>query len=188
MRDYLEKALATIICVILMPVLLIIALVIKLTSKGPILYQQVRVGKYGKTFIIYKFRTMPLNAEKETGPVWATSNDPRPYPFGKFLRNWGLDELPQLFNILRGDMSLIGPRPERPFFVRQFNQVYSHYSHRHLVKPGVIGWAQVHGFRGNTSLQKRLEYDLFYVYNHSWSLNVRILTMLSNWRLFTQHA
>ncbi len=188
MKSLFEKLLVIISSVVLIPMLALIALLIKLLSKGPVFYTQTRIGQYGKVFTMYKFRTMSVDAEKNTGPVWATNDDLRPYPFGNFLRVTGLDELPQIINILRNDMALIGPRPERPFFVKQFNMEYKNYSRRHLVKPGVIGWAQVNGWRGDTSLQKRLECDLYYVYNYSWLLDVKILTLLTSRGWQTQHV
>lgn len=188
MTSFLQKILVLVCIIALLPLMIAIAMVIKLVANGPILYCQARVGQYGKTFTIYKFRTMPVDAEKTTGPIWASNQDKRPYPFGKFLRVTGLDELPQLFNILKGDMFFIGPRPERPFFVKQFYNKHRYYSHRHLVKPGVIGWAQVNGWRGDSDLKKRLEHDLYYVYNYSWLLDLKIVAILTTKGLHTRHA
>jgi putative colanic acid biosynthesis UDP-glucose lipid carrier transferase len=184
----LKKILALLLIIILLPVMIIIAITIKAVSKGAVIYTQQRVGQYGRTFTMYKFRTMPDNAEQYTGPVWASNQDSRPFAFGKFLRVMGLDELPQLFNILRGDMAFIGPRPERPFFVEKFYKQYSGYSNRHLVKPGIIGWAQVNGWRGDSSLTKRIEYDLYYVQNYSWLLDLKIITILIGKGLHIQNV
>ena len=129
------------------------------------------MGLDGKAFQVYKFRSMYQNAEDETGPVWARENDPRCTPVGRWLRKLDLDELPQLWNVLRGDMSIVGPRPERPYFVEQFKHRIPQYMLRHKVKAGITGWAQVNGWRGNTSLEKRIEYDLYYIEN--WSVGAR---------------
>jgi putative colanic acid biosynthesis UDP-glucose lipid carrier transferase len=158
------------------PMLLMGAL-IKLTSPGPTLYLQERVGRHGRKFTLIKFRTMRTDAEAETGPVWAKLGDRRCTRVGAWLRRASLDELPQLFNVLRGDMSLVGPRPERPCFVRQFAQELPNYMDRHHVLPGITGWAQVNGWRGNTSIVKRLEHDLYYVQHRSLAMNLRILSM-----------
>jgi len=155
--------------------MLIIALLIKLTSKGPVFYGQSRVGLDRKEFQILKFRTMKGGAEEESGPQWSKLNDARCTPIGAWLRRTSLDELPQLVNIIRGQMSLVGPRPERPVFVKQFSEEYRKYMLRHKVKAGMTGWAQIHGFRGDTSLRKRLVYDLYYVRNWSFGLDLWIL-------------
>jgi Undecaprenyl-phosphate glucose phosphotransferase len=165
----------------------IIALIIKLTSKGTVLYTQERAGLDNKPFTIYKFRSMYENAEKETGPVWAVSDDPRRTAFGRFLRRFSLDELPQLVNVLKGEMSLVGPRPERPSFVAEFKKRIPKYMLRHKVKTGMTGWAQVNGWRGNTSIEKRIEHDLYYIQNWSLSLDLRILWR--TWReVLRKHA
>ena len=153
----------------------IIALLVKVTSPGPVLYRQERMGLDGKAFHVFKFRTMPVNAEDRTGPVWAEDDDPRATGLGRFLRNWDLDELPQFWNVLRGEMSAVGPRPERPFFVEQFKHRVPQYMLRHKVKAGLTGWAQVNGWRGNTSLEKRIEYDLYYIENWSIRLDLKII-------------
>jgi Undecaprenyl-phosphate glucose phosphotransferase len=153
----------------------IIAAVIRLTSRGPILYQQERMGLDGKAFTVYKFRSMQQDAEGDTGPVWARDDDPRVTRVGRWLRRLDLDELPQFWNVLRGDMSIVGPRPERPFFVEQFKHRIPQYMLRHKVKAGITGWAQVNGWRGNTSLEKRIEYDLYYIENWSVSLDIKIM-------------
>ena len=139
----------------------IIAALVKLTSKGNVFYRQERMGLDGKPFMIYKFRSMYEDAEAETGPVFASEEDPRRTPIGKLLRHSNIDELPQLWNVLRGDMSIVGPRPERPLFVAQFKNKIPQYMLRHKVKAGITGWAQVNGWRGNTSIEKRIEYDLY---------------------------
>ena len=153
----------------------IIAALVKLTSPGPVYYRQERMGLDGKAFNVYKFRSMYLGAEDTTGPVWARKDDPRATPIGRWLRRFDLDELPQFLNVLRGDMSIVGPRPERPFFVEQFKHRIPQYMLRHKVKAGITGWAQVNGWRGNTSLEKRIEYDLYYIENWSVTLDLKIM-------------
>jgi exopolysaccharide biosynthesis polyprenyl glycosylphosphotransferase len=162
--------------VFLAPVMLIIAVLVKRSSPGPAIYKQTRLGLDGRGFKIYKFRTMPVDAEKD-GPGWGAQDDPRSTRTGRFLRRWNLDELPQLWNVLRGDMSLVGPRPERPWYVDNFREVIPRYSSRHTVKTGMTGWAQVHGLRGDTSIQQRLRYDLYYIENWSLWLDLKILIM-----------
>jgi exopolysaccharide biosynthesis polyprenyl glycosylphosphotransferase len=156
--------------------MLVVALLVKLTSPGPVLFRQERMGLGGRPFNILKFRSMRVDAEAGTGPVFAHEHDPRRTRFGVFLRRTSIDELPQLINVLRGDMSLIGPRPERPFFVQQFSRDLPSYMLRHNVKAGITGWAQVNGLRGQTSIRKRLQYDLYYI-NH-WSLTFDIAILL----------
>ena len=173
----LDVALSAAGLVVLLPFLPLVALIIKMTDRGPVLYAQERMGLDGRPFRMWKFRTMRVNAEEETGAVWATPDDPRRTPIGRFLRRWSFDELPQLYNVLRGDMSLVGPRPERPEFVEEFKEKFPQYMLRHRVRSGMTGWAQVHGWRGNTSLAKRIEYDLFYIENWTIALDVRILWM-----------
>jgi lipopolysaccharide/colanic/teichoic acid biosynthesis glycosyltransferase len=135
------------------------------------------MGLDGRPFMIWKFRSMRGDAEGTTGPVWAIRNDDRRTRVGSFLRRWSIDELPQLWNVLRGDMSLVGPRPERPTFVREFKHKVPQYMLRHRVKAGITGWAQVHGWRGNTSIRKRIQYDLYYIENWSLKLDLKILWM-----------
>jgi Undecaprenyl-phosphate glucose phosphotransferase len=154
---------------------LIIAWLIKRDSPGPAFYHQERMGLDGKQFSVFKFRTMPVTAEEGTGPVWADEDDPRCTPIGRWLRRHDLDEWPQFWNVLKGDMSIVGPRPERPFFVEQFKHRIPQYMLRHKVKAGITGWAQVNGWRGNTSLEKRIEYDLYYIENWSVSLDLKIM-------------
>ena len=157
------------------PFLLLIALLIKLTSKGPVLYHQERMGLDGKKFVMHKFRTMVCDAESKTGPVMCAPDDPRVIRIGKFLRKFSLDEIPQLINVLKGEMSLVGPRPERPIFVKEFREKIPKYMLRHKVKSGVTGWAQVHGLRQDTPIDKRLDYDFYYIQNWSMSLDLKIL-------------
>jgi Undecaprenyl-phosphate glucose phosphotransferase len=157
------------------PLMLAIVAALKLTSPGPVLYRQERMGVDGRRFRMLKFRTMRVDAEAQTGPVWATPDDPRRTAFGGFLRRWSLDELPQLLNVLRGDMSLVGPRPERPSFVEEFRRRVPGYMLRHKVKAGITGWAQINGWRGNTSIERRIECDLYYIERWSLAFDLRIL-------------
>jgi exopolysaccharide biosynthesis polyprenyl glycosylphosphotransferase len=154
---------------------LVVAILIRRSSPGPILYSQERMGLDGKAFTVYKFRSMPVDSEDVTGPVWARDDDPRATAIGRWLRRSDLDELPQFSNVLKGDMSIVGPRPERPFFVEQFKHRIPQYMLRHKVKAGITGWAQVNGWRGNTSLEKRIEFDLYYIENWSLSLDFKIM-------------
>jgi Undecaprenyl-phosphate glucose phosphotransferase len=178
-----DLLLGILILAVLSPMLLVISLLIRLTSEGPILYKQGRVGFDGRLFQMFKFRTMKKDSEKETGPVWARENDPRRTKVGAFLRKTSLDELPQLFNVVKGEMSLVGPRPERPNFVEEFRNKIPHYMLRHKIKAGMTGWAQINGWRGNTSLEKRIEHDLYYIQNWSIGFDVKILFM-SIWKGF----
>ncbi|MBI4641168.1 MAG: undecaprenyl-phosphate glucose phosphotransferase [Candidatus Tectomicrobia bacterium] len=179
---------ATIALLLFAPLMVVIALLIKLTSPGSVFYRQERVGLDGKPFIIYKFRTMGVDAEEETGAVWATPDDERRTKLGAFLRRTSFDETPQFFNVLKGEMSLVGPRPERPIFVEQFRKSIPQYMLRHKVKSGITGWAQVNGWRGNTSLEKRIEYDLYYIEHWSLFFDLKII-WLTIWRGFiNEHA
>jgi Undecaprenyl-phosphate glucose phosphotransferase len=173
----MDVVLSSVGLVLLSPLLAMIALAVKRSSPGPVFYRQERCGLNGKPFAMLKFRTMRTDAEAQTGPVWAVKDDPRRTWLGSFLRRSSLDELPQLVNVLKGDMSLVGPRPERPVFIHQFRQTIPNYMARHCVKAGITGWAQVHGWRGNTSLRKRLQYDLYYITHWSPFLDIRILWM-----------
>ena len=146
------------------------------------------MGLDGKPFTIVKFRSMYDDAERHTGPVWAIADDPRVTPLGRFLRRSNLDELPQLWNVLRGDMSIVGPRPERPHFVAQFKHKIPQYMLRHKVKAGLTGWAQVNGWRGNTPLEKRIEYDLYYIENWSVRLDLKIMWLTLLKGFFHKHA
>lgn len=159
------------------PLLLLLSLLVKLSSRGPVLYRQERMGLDGRVFTIFKFRTMRVDAEAESGPQWATPDDQRRTRLGTLLRRTSLDELPQLLNVLVGAMSLVGPRPERPAFISEFRDTIPNYMLRHRIKAGMTGWAQVHGWRGDTSLRKRLQYDLYYIRNWSIGLDVRILVL-----------
>jgi len=176
-----DLILGTVVLVMIFPIMLIISLLIKLTSKGPILYKQERVGFDGRLFQMFKFRTMKKDAENETGPIWAGENDPRRTKVGAFLRKTSLDELPQLFNVLKGEISLVGPRPERPNFVEEFKNRIPLYMLRHKIKAGMTGWAQVNGWRGNTSIEKRIEHDLYYIQNWLIAFDLRIL-MMTLWK------
>jgi Undecaprenyl-phosphate glucose phosphotransferase len=178
----------TLVLIMSSPVLLGISMLIKMTSKGPILYRQERVGMDGHSFQMLKFRTMRVDAEKETGPVWAQENDPRRTRIGTFLRKTSSDELPQLFNVIKGEMSLVGPRPERPVFVEKFRSSIPSYILRHKIKAGMTGWAQINGCRGNTSVEKRIEHDLYYIQNWSVGFDLRILVMTLWKGLFSKSA
>ncbi|MDC0708510.1 undecaprenyl-phosphate glucose phosphotransferase [Stigmatella sp. ncwal1] len=156
------------------PLMLVTAVLVKLTSRGPVLYAQERMGIDGRTFPILKFRTMRTDAEV-AGATMASQEDPRRTPIGTFLRKYSIDELPQFFNVLRGDMSLVGPRPERPVFIEEFKRQIPRYHLRHKVKSGITGWAQINGLRGQTSIQKRIEYDLYYIENWSLLMDLKIL-------------
>ncbi|MBI1871730.1 MAG: undecaprenyl-phosphate glucose phosphotransferase [Chlamydiae bacterium] len=163
------------------PVFILLAAWVKKDSWGPIFYRQERVGEDGKVFTLVKFRTMRVDAEEKSGPVWATEDDPRRTGLGRFLRKYNLDELPQLWNVLKGEMSLVGPRPERPHFVNEFKMRVPRYMSRHKIKSGMTGWAQVNGLRGNTSISERLKYDLYYLENWSILFDIKIiLKTLSN--------
>lgn len=155
------------------PIMLFAAVGVKLSSPGPIIFKQERVGREKKTFYMYKFRSMRVNSEEKTG--WSRKNDSRKTPFGSFIRKYSIDELPQLFNVLKGDMSLVGPRPEVPFYVEQFRREIPRYMVKHQVRPGMTGWAQIHDLRGDTSIQKRIEYDIYYIEHWSLLLDLRIL-------------
>lgn len=163
--------------IIASPVMLVAAILVKFSSPGPIIYKQERVGLHNKPFCMYKFRSMGVQSVKEEKSGWTTKNDPRVTNVGKFLRKTSLDELPQLFNILKGDMSLVGPRPERPQFVEKFKEEIPRYMVKHQVRPGLTGWAQVNGLRGDTSIRKRIEYDLYYIENWTLGLDIKIIIM-----------
>jgi Undecaprenyl-phosphate glucose phosphotransferase len=173
----MDMAIALLCMLVLLPFLPIIALAIWLEDRGPIFYRQERMGLDGQPFMILKLRSMRVDAEASTGPVWAVRDDPRRTRVGSFIRRWSIDELPQIWNVLLGDMSIVGPRPERPSFVREFKHKIPRYMLRHRVKAGITGWAQVHGWRGNTSIRKRIQYDLYYIQNWSLALDFKILWM-----------
>ena len=174
-KRIMDIAVSVVFLLLFSPFLLLIALLIKLSSKGPVLYHQERMGLDGKKFTMHKFRTMVSGAESQTGPVMSSPRDPRITKIGRVLRKLSLDEIPQLVNVLRGEMSLVGPRPERPVFVKEFREKIPKYMLRHKVKSGVTGWAQVHGLRQDTPIDKRLEYDFYYIQNWSLSLDLKIL-------------
>lgn len=161
--------------VLFSPVMLFSVIMIKLTSPGPLIYKQERVGQHNRNFMMYKFRSMDVQPPEEEKKAWTVKDDPRVTNFGKFMRKTSIDELPQLFNVLRGEMSLVGPRPERPFFVEKFREEIPRYMIKHQVRPGLTGWAQVNGYRGNTSIRKRIEYDLYYIENWTIGLDIKIL-------------
>jgi Undecaprenyl-phosphate glucose phosphotransferase len=166
----------------------ITSVLVKLTSRGPVFYRQERMGLDGRRFLIYKFRSMYHDAEAQTGPVFARDDDPRRTAIGKMLRRSNIDELPQLWNVVRGEMSIVGPRPERPNFVAEFKDRIPQYMLRHKVKAGMTGWAQVHGWRGNTSIEKRIEYDLYYIENWSVRLDFKIMWLTLIRGFFHKHA
>ena len=172
-----DRVFAFFILLLISPVMLFIAIGVKLSSPGPILYRQKRLSWNGKPFFMYKFRTMPVDAESRTGAVWANPTDNRATAFGSFLRRTSLDELPQFFNVLKGEMSVVGPRPERPVFVNKFKEKIPGYMHKHKVKAGITGWAQVNGWRGNTDLLKRIEHDLYYIENWSLWFDIKIILL-----------
>ena len=157
------------------PLMLLMCVLIKLTSPGPLIYAQERVGLHNKTFRMYKFRSMEIQPESEEKKAWTVKNDPRVTGIGRFMRRTSIDELPQLFNILKGNMSLVGPRPERPFFVEKFREEIPRYMVKHQVRPGLTGWAQVNGYRGDTSIRKRIECDLYYIENWSVGFDIKII-------------
>jgi putative colanic acid biosysnthesis UDP-glucose lipid carrier transferase len=170
------------------PLFLIIAIAVKSSSPGPIFYRQERMGLNGQRFRMLKFRSMPVNAESRTGPVWAQPGEQRATPIGAFLRRTSLDELPQFINVLKGDMSVVGPRPERPIFIDEFRNHVPRYMLRHKMKAGITGWAQVNGWRGNTSIEKRIEYDLYYIQNWTLILDLKIMLMTLRSGFVNEHA
>lgn len=165
------------ICAIILfsPIMMFSVIMIKLTSPGPLIFKQERVGLHNHTFMMYKFRSMDVQPPEKEKTKWTVKDDPRVTNFGKFMRKTSIDELPQLFNVLKGEMSLVGPRPERQFFVEKFKEEIPRYMIKHQVRPGLTGWAQVNGYRGNTSIRKRIEYDLYYIENWTLGLDVKIL-------------
>jgi len=170
-----DLAASAFLIVMISPVLAALAIAVKLTSPGPVIFKQVRVGLDNRPFEIYKYRSMRADAEDKTGPVWAKPGDDRTTKFGAWIRRWSLDELPQLFNVFLGDMSLVGPRPERPEFVSQFVGEVPHYNERHRVRAGMTGWAQVNGLRGQVPIEQRTKFDVYYVENWSLGLDLMIL-------------
>ncbi len=174
-KRLMDIGISSVMLTLLSPLMLLLAMAVKMSSKGPVFYQQERMGFDGKRFKILKFRSMRIDAEEKTGAVWARENDPRTTRIGAFMRRWNLDELPQFYNVLKGEMSLVGPRPERPVFIDKFKKDIPRYMLRHKVKTGITGWAQVNGYRGRTSLKKRIEYDLYYIENWSLGFDIKIL-------------
>ena len=163
--------------IITSPVMLIAAILVKLTSPGPVIFKQERVGLHNRSFFMYKFRSMEQQSPKDEKKAWTVKNDPRVTGIGKVLRRTSLDELPQLFNILKGDMSLVGPRPERPLFVEKFKEEIPRYMVKHQVRPGLTGWSQVNGLRGDTSIRKRIDYDIYYIENWTLGFDIKIILM-----------
>lgn len=165
------------LCAIILasPIMIAAVLIIKITSKGPVIFKQERVGLNKNFFTMYKFRSMKIQKKQEEKLKWTTANDPRKTKFGSFIRKTSIDELPQLFNVLKGDMSLVGPRPERPFFVDKFKEEIPKYMVKHQVRPGITGWAQVNGWRGDTSIEKRIECDIYYIENWSFWFDIKIM-------------
>lgn len=173
LKRFADILISFVLLLVLSPLFLLIALGVKLSSPGPILFRQSRIGYNKKPFVMYKFRSMELNGESDR--AWTSKDDPRRTAFGSFLRKWSLDELPQLFNVLKGDMSLVGPRPELPYYVEKFREDIPMYMIKHLVRPGMTGLAQVNGLRGDTSIEKRIEMDVYYIENWSPWLDIKIL-------------
>jgi putative colanic acid biosynthesis UDP-glucose lipid carrier transferase len=180
-KEIEDRLFAFILLLLISPLMLLIALGVKLSSRGPVFYHQERIGWNNRSFTILKFRSMPVNAEAKTGAVWAKPGEIRATRFGAFLRKTSLDELPQLINVLRGDMSLVGPRPERPDFVEVFKEQVPNYMKKHMVKAGITGWAQVNGWRGDTDLNQRIEHDLYYIQHWSiwFDLEIALRTVLT---------
>jgi len=170
-----DAVVSTLGLIILSPTLLAIAVLVKLSSPGPVLFRQERIGRHGKPFTLLKFRTMHCCSKTESDTLWTTRNDPRCTVIGAVLRRFSLDELPQLLNVIRGEMSLVGPRPERPYYVAKFGEDYQKYNMRHRCHVGMTGWAQVNGLRGDTSISDRLQYDLYYIHNWSFGLDLQII-------------
>lgn len=168
---------ATVAIILFSPVMLLTALVVALTEEGSVIYRQERVGLHNQVFYMYKFRSMIMQDEEKEKAEWSTRNDPRITPVGKLIRRTSIDELPQLFNVLKGEMSLVGPRPERPQFVQKFRDEIPRYMVKHQVRPGMTGWAQINGYRGDTSIEKRIEYDLYYIENWTMVFDMKILIL-----------
>ncbi len=168
---------ATVAIILFSPVMLLTALVVAFTEEGSVIYRQERVGLHNQVFYMYKFRSMIMQDEEEEKTEWSTRNDPRITPVGKLIRRTSIDELPQLFNVLKGEMSLVGPRPERPQFVQKFRDEIPRYMVKHQVRPGMTGWAQINGYRGDTSIEKRIEYDLYYIENWTMVFDMKILIL-----------
>jgi Undecaprenyl-phosphate glucose phosphotransferase len=188
LKQVSDIILSIVILALSSPLIALIAVLIKITNPGPVFFRQERMGLDGKIFNMLKFRTMVVGAEKETGPVWAKKKDERSTRVGAILRRLSLDELPQFINVLKGEMSIVGPRPERPFFIQQFKGMIPRYMLRHKMKAGITGWAQINGWRGNTSIEKRIEHDIYYIENWSLGFDLKIL-WLTLWKgLVNRHA
>jgi len=179
---------ASCILILTSPLYLIIVILIKIDSKGSVFYHQERIGLDGEVFRVIKFRSMRIDAEHTSGPVWSKKNDSRATRIGKFLRRLSLDELPQLINVIKGDMSVVGPRPERPHFVEQFKRQIPRYLERHRVRTGMTGWAQVNGLRGNASITERTKYDIYYIENWSLIFDLKIILKTIHTVLFGKDA
>ncbi len=175
LKRLFDIAFASVAILITSPVMLVSVLMIRLTSPGPIIFHQERVGLDRKPFMMYKFRSMHVQTDEEEREQWTTKNDPRKTKWGSFMRKTSIDELPQFFNVLKGDMSVVGPRPERPFFVEKFREEVPRYMIKHQVRPGITGWAQVNGLRGDTSIEERIEHDLYYIENWTFTFDLRII-------------
>lgn len=188
LKRVFDISFALFMIVFMAPAMVLVAVAIKVSSRGPVLFRQERVGLNGKPFVMYKFRTMRVNTSTEGDIAWTVKDDPRRTAVGTFLRKTSLDELPQFFNVLRGDMSVVGPRPERPHFVRRFLDEISHYDSRHRLKVGITGWAQVNGWRGDSSIQKRFEFDLYYMQNWSFWFDLRIIVLTAWAGMFGRNA
>lgn len=176
-KRILDICLSLMAIIVTSPLMLFSAIFIKITSKGPIIFRQERVGLNKKAFMMYKFRSMRVQLEEEEKAEWTTQNDPRKTKFGTWIRKTSIDELPQFFNVLKGDMSIVGPRPERPYFVEQFKEEIPKYMIKHHVRPGITGWAQVNGWRGDTSIEKRIECDIYYIENWNIGLDIKIMCL-----------
>ena len=168
---------ALVAIILFSPTMIVVSIIIKMTDSGPLIYKQERVGLKNEPFNMYKFRSMVVQKEADEKSKWTVKDDPRVTPIGRFMRKTSIDELPQLFNILKGDMSLVGPRPERPQFVEKFKEEIPRYMIKHQVRPGLTGWAQVNGYRGDTSIRKRIEYDLYYIENWTLGFDFKIILL-----------
>ena len=177
MKRIIDIIVALFGAVVFSPIMLASAIAIKCSSKGPVIFKQERIGLHNKPFLMYKFRTMEVQKPGAEKKGWTVKDDPRVTKVGKLLRRTSMDELPQLFNILKGDMSVVGPRPERPQFVEKFKEEIPRYMVKHQVRPGLTGWAQINGYRGDTSIKRRVEYDIFYIENWTLSFDIKIILL-----------
>ena len=175
MKRFFDFLFSLLALIILSPVILVLSLLVLISSGSPVIFKQERVGLHNRPFKMYKFRTMEVQKEEEEKKGWTKKNDPRVTKIGKILRKTSIDEMPQFFNVLKGDMSLVGPRPERPLFVEKFREEIPRYMIKHQVRPGLTGWAQVNGYRGDTSIRKRIEFDLYYIENWTFGFDLKIL-------------